>query len=160
MSVALSRAHTSAKAQLSPIAHTHRYQPPKFALLFSSTSVHYSLRNWRKWQKHPMSQSQRKRENNSWTTRRSSWGPFWAGTHPPSKFCRNLFNSFCVIQLTIQQNNQQTDTGEDTTSSASDVKWELTVSDGPWRGNVIANNHKVADYVKCRSCVTLKLQEN
>ena len=49
----------------------------------------------------------------SWISTKSPWGLFWAETHPPSTFQGNLFTSICVILLTNQPTNQQTDTGEE-----------------------------------------------
>lgn len=36
------------------------------------------------------------------------WGLFWAKSHPPSKFPKNLFSNFCVILLTTQPTNKRT----------------------------------------------------
>ena len=46
------------------------------------------------------------------------WGLLWAETHPPSKFCRNLFSSFVFFcNPTDEPTNKQTDMGVNTTNS-------------------------------------------
>ena len=52
----------------------------------------------------------KKVRTNSWIpiSTKSYLGLFWAKIQLPSKFCGNLFSSFCVIWVT----NQQTDTGD------------------------------------------------
>lgn len=68
-----------------------------------------------------ISQRSRKQQNRkkSWIHQfKSQQGLIWAETRPPAKFGGNLFGSFCLILITNQQTDRQTDTGENKTSPA------------------------------------------
>ena len=103
--MALSGAHTSTKPNplsyllLLPAQH---YRFIKICALFPEKLT-------KMWEKMPYLATLLKVRGISWDVAGSASkfiaGLFWAETHHPSRFCWNLFSSFCVILLTNRPTN-------------------------------------------------------